>query len=312
MLAFVVDEFGRPGTVQEVGDPKRADDELLVRVRAAGVNPFDAAVVNGFIADMMEHRFPLIPGGDFSGEVVEAPDGSPFSPGDAVYGNPDRDFLGQGTWAELATIVPGQVAPKPDSIDHVGASGVTTAGLTALEAVDSMGLDEGQVLVIVGATGGVGSYATQLAALRGITVVAVGRGENADYDRELGATETVDYTAGDVAEQIRAAHSGGVDALFDTNSDADALLALSEVVREGGAVASPKSAADADALQSRGRRGINANRAGIDRLAELNRLFEAGDLKIPTTRVYPLGRANDAIAEIAGGHVRGKLALENG
>lgn len=307
MRAFVVEEFGKPGSVQDLEDPKPAGDELLVRVRAAGVNPFDAAVVNGYLADMLEHRFPLVPGVEFSGEVVQGPEGMPFAPGDNVYGNLDRDFQGAGTWAELVTVVPGNVSPKPGSVDHAAAAGVPTAGLTALEAIEASGLGEGQVLVIVGATGGVGSYATQLAALRGITVVAVARGANAGYARELGAKETIDYTAGDVVEQIRAAHPDGVDGLLDTYSDAEGIAGVSRAVREGGAVISVKGAADADALE--GRRAINANRAGLDRLADMNRLFESGELKVPTTKTYSLEEANEAIAEVAGGHVRGKLAL---
>jgi NADPH:quinone reductase-like Zn-dependent oxidoreductase len=309
MRAFVIEEFGKPGSVQDVDDPKPEAGELLVRVRVAGVNPMDGAVVNGYLADMMEHRFPLIPGGDLSGVVLEAPEGSGHAAGDEVYGATVRDYLGEGTWAELVRVAPGHVAPKPASIDHAGAAGIPTAGLTALEAVDTAGLDEGSTLVIVGATGGVGSYATQLAVFRGIRVIAVGNGENAAYARELGAAETIDYTAGDVGEQLLAAHPDGVDALFDTFSDTEGLLKLAPAVREGGVLLSPKAAADPDAVGATGRRGVNANRAGLDRLTEMNRLIEAGDLKIPETKTIPLEQANEAVAEISGGHVRGKLAL---
>ncbi len=310
MRAYVVEEFGKPGSVQEIEDPKPESGDLLVRVRAAGVNPVDAGVVNGYLASYGEHRFPLVPGTELSGEVVGAPDGSPFAAGDAVYGAPDRDYWGEGTFAELVRIPPNQVAAKPEALDHAGAANVTVAGLTALEGVEATGLGEGQTLLIVGATGGVGSYVVQLAALKDIRVIAVGRGANEDLARELGAAEFVDYTAGDVTEQVLALHPDGVDAVYDTNSDADGLLKLAGAVKEGGPLVSPKGAAgDGAAIEAAGRRGINANRAGIDRLPELNQLFDAGKLRVPPAKEYSLEQANEALAEVAGGHVRGKLAI---
>jgi len=310
MRAFVVEEFGKPGSVREVEDAKPESGDLLVRVHAAGVNPADAGVVNGYLVDYAEHRFPLVPGVEFSGEVVEAPEGSAFGPGDTVYGAPDRDWYGEGTYADLLRIDPANVAPVPASTDHVGAAGITVAGLTALEGVDATGLGEGQTLLIVGATGGVGSYAVQLAALKGIRVIAVSRGENLDLARDLGAADTIDYTKGDVSEQVLSAHPDGVDAVYDTYSDAEGLEKLAGVVKEGGALVSPKgAAANAEAFEAKGRRGINANRAALDRLSELNELIEAGKLRLPPTTTYPVEQANEALAEVAQGHVRGKLAL---
>lgn len=309
MRAFVVEELGSPGSVREIDDPKPEAGDLLVRVRAAGINPFDVAVVNGWLAEFIEHRLPLVPGGELSGEVVEAPDGSGFAAGDLVYGSLDRDWQGEGSWAELVRVAPGQVVARPASVDHPGAAGIPTAGLTGLEAVNASGLGEGGTLVVVGATGGTGGYATQLSAAKGIHVIAVSRGQNAEYAKELGAAETIDYTAGDVVEQILAAHPGGVDALFDTFHDTEGLVALANAVKEGGLLISPKGAADADAVAATGRTGVNANRAAIERLADMNRLLEDGSIKILTTKAYPLEDANQALAEVASGHTRGKVAL---
>jgi NADPH:quinone reductase-like Zn-dependent oxidoreductase len=310
MRAFVVEEFGKPGFVREVPDPEPGPDQVLVKVSAAGVNPSDWAIVSGVLAQYgMEHRFPLIPGGDLSGHVVETPEDAALGSGDEVFGAVGGMVFGEGSWAELVAVGVGDVAVKPSSLDHVAASGVATAGLTALNALEAAGLSEGAVLLLVGASGGVGSYATQLAALRGIHVIAVSRGENAPYVRELGAAETIDYTRGDLSDLVRASHLEGVDALIDLASDEQTVLQLSELVRKEGAVVSARGAVNIEAVEQQGKRGVNAMRAPLTRLPELGALLEDGRLTLPPTTTYPLERAQDALDEVATSHVRGKLAL---
>jgi NADPH2:quinone reductase len=310
MRAFAVEEFGKPGSVREVSDPEPQPDQLLIRVRAAGVNPADWGAVNGILAQYgIEHHFPLIPGGDLSGQVVRAPRGAPVSAGDEVFGAVGGTVIGKGSWAELVAVAVGDVAVKPESLDQVAAAGAATAGLTALQALEAADLHDGATLLVVGATGGVGSYATQLAALRGMRVVAVSRGENAAYARELGAAETIDYTEGDLVDLARATHPDGVDALIDLASDSHAVQRLSELVRAGGAVVSARGAVDVDAMQQAGRRGVNAMRAPLTRLIDLGGLLESGRIKPPPTKTYPLERAQEALDEVATGHVHGKLAL---
>ena len=310
MRAFVVEEFGKPGSVREVSDPQPKPDQVLVRVSAAGVNPSDWAIVTGVLAQYgMEHRFPLIPGGDLSGHVAGAPEDGTLDAGDEVFGAVGGMVFGEGSWAELVAVAVDDVAIKPPSLDHVSASGVATAGLTALNALEGAGLDEGAVLLVVGATGGVGSYAVQLAALRGIRVIAVSRGENAPYARELGAAETIDYTQGDLLDLVRAAHPDGVDALIDLTNDEETIQRLSQIVRKGGAVVSARGAVNVDAVEKQGKRAVNAMRAPLTRLPELSASFEEGRLKPPPTETYPLERAQEALEEVATGHVRGKLAL---
>lgn len=310
MRAFVVDEFGKPGSIREVPDPQPGPDQVLVRLSAAGVNPSDWAIVRGVFAQYgMEHRFPLIPGGDLSGAVIEAPADVSLSEGDEVFGAVGGVVFGEGSWAELVAVAAGDVTSKPSSLDHTAAAGVATAGLTALQALEAAGLEEGAVLLLVGATGGVGSYATQLATLRGVRVVAVSRGENAPYARELGAAETIDYAQGALVDLVAAAHPDGVDALIDLASDEEAVRRLSEIVRKEGAVVSARGAVNIEALEHQGKRGVNAMRAPLTRLPELSALLEDGRLRPPPTKTYPLERAQDALEEVATGHVRGKLAV---
>lgn len=310
MRAFAVDQFAEPGSVRELDPPKPDTGEVLVRVHAAGVNVVDPWVTKGALKDAMEHRFPLIPGVEASG-VVEAlgPGAEGYAAGDEVYGVAAKPFFGAGTFAELATLPVAAIAPKPSSVDHIHAAALPHTGLTALAAVDTIDPKEGQALLVVGATGGVGSYFTQLASARGARVIAVARGENAGYAKELGAAETVDYTKGDLLELVRDAYPDGVDAIVDLVNDATELTRLSDAVRKGGIVASASGAADAEVLAQKGLQAAEIGRANPGRLPELTHKVDEGQLRLPTISTYPLEKAEDGLAEISSGHVRGKLVL---
>src|SRR3989442_15906014 len=153
MRVYAIDEFGKPGSVREAETPKPGQGEVLLRVRAAGVNAFDVAVVNGFAKEYMEHRFPLIPGLDASGEVVALGAGvDALSVGEDVYGIAQKPYQGAGTYAEFQTFPAGGVTARPPSIDHVGAAALPTPALTALSAVEAVDPHEDQVVLIIGAT----------------------------------------------------------------------------------------------------------------------------------------------------------------
>jgi NADPH:quinone reductase-like Zn-dependent oxidoreductase len=310
MRAFALESFGEKGAVLDLPDPVPQDGEVLVRVKAAGVNVFDAWVAQGAMKDAMEHKFPLIPGVDASG-IVEGLGGgvTGFKESDDVYGVSVKPFLGEGTYAEMATFTSDGISAKPESVDFVGAAALPHTGLTALTAIDEVDPQEGQIVLIVGATGGVGSFVTQLAAGRGARAVAVASTERADYAREMGASETIDYANGDLPEQVRSAFPDGIDALVDLYGDAPALAKLTEVVRPGGIVLSTSGATDPELLAQRGLRGGNINRAGPQRLPELTRLVDEKQLQVPATKVYPLDRAGEALEEVQSRHVRGKLVI---
>src|SRR2546427_6493777 len=133
MRAYAIDEFGRPGSIRDLPTPEPAEGEVLLRVRAAGVNAFDAAVVNGYAKDFMEHRFPLIPGVDASG-IIEAvgPGAQGHAPGEDVYGVSQKPFQGEGSFAEFLTTPADALAPKPSRVDHAAAAALPVAALTAL------------------------------------------------------------------------------------------------------------------------------------------------------------------------------------
>lgn len=311
MKAFAIDELGQPGSLHDLPVPEPGEGQMRIRVAAAGVNPFDNAVVQGFLKDRMEHRFPLVPGMDASGTVDalgQAVDA--WAVGDEVFGSVGKSYLGEGTQAEFTTMSPGTVARKPASVDHAAAAALPVAGVTALMMADALELSDGHIVVVIGATGGVGSYFVQIAGGRGARVVAVCSGEKAEYARRLGAVEVIDYTAGDVAEAVRSSHGDGIDAIADMHGDADQVASLAEQVRSGGHVASAVGAADIEALTGRGIGGTNVQGVVTTaRLEVMAEMLERGQITSPDLRTFSLKDAGEAFAAVATGHTRGKVVV---
>lgn len=313
MRAHAINAFGTVGRIRKLPIGEPGEGEVLVAVKAAGVNVMDPMYVAGWLKDYQEHRFPFVPGIDLSGVVEDlGPKVDRFNVGDEVYGVVARPFVGEGTYAEYAIAGADSIAPKPVTLSHQEAAAVPHAGLTALAVVDAAGVEAGQVVAVVGATGGVGSFVTQLANIRGATVIAVTSPAGVAQALDLGAHTTIDYTAGDVAQQLLAAHADGIDALIDLHSDADELATLCSAVRPGGVAVSTRgpAAEAAPTLEARGVRFAQANRAPTSRLPELTELISAGRLRVPPIKTYSLEQAARALAEMARGHVRGKLVIE--
>src|SRR5918998_1846472 len=216
MRAIAEDEFGGPVTLMNLPIPEIGADEVLIRVRAAGVNPFDWKVADGVLKDEKQHRFPLIPGFDAAG-VVERVGASVtrFSEGDEVYGYLSKPVVGEGTYAEYVVVPAAIVAKKPEAVGFAEAAALPMPGLTAMELVDAVDIRNEETVVVVGATGGVGAYAVQLASRRGARVIATARQANEAFARELGAAETVDHTRGDLLNAVRMTHPGGIEAIID-------------------------------------------------------------------------------------------------
>jgi NADPH:quinone reductase-like Zn-dependent oxidoreductase len=309
--AYAIDTFGEQGSVRELPLPEPEEGRLRLRVAVAGLNPFDVAVLQGYLQGRMEHRFPLVPGMDAAGTVDALGDGvEGYAVGDRVLGSVGKPFLGAGTVAEFVNVSAGAVTHTPLSMDDEVAAALPTAGVTALVIADALELSDGQTVVAVGATGGVGGYFVQLAAQRGASVIAVCRGENADYARSLGAVNVIDYTAGDVVDAVRSGYPDGIDAVADMHGDAEQIAKLSALVPKGGHVASAVGAADVEELAGRGIEATNVN--GLVTTARLETLLDliaAGSVVAPEIQPHALADAAEALATVGSSHVRGKMVV---
>ena len=312
MRAFAVDEFGASGSIQQLPIPEPGPGEILVAVHAAGVNVMDPAYVAGLVKDYVEHRFPLVPGIDFAGVVERVgADVERFAAGDDVYGINSKPWVGGGTFAESIVVGADGAAPKPESLDYTEAASVPHVALTALGTIELADPQPGQTIVVIGATGGVGSFVTQLAAARGATVVALTTASGAAQAREYGAAETIDYQAGDVAAALQDRYPDGIDTVISMYGDVDAVAGVAAALRKGGTVVSPAMRADVAkaALEPLGVAFKSANRLPPSRLPELTALIDGGQLRVPPITAYPLEASGDALKMMAAGHVRGKLVI---
>src|SRR4051794_5204806 len=249
MKAFgFADEQATRAAVIEIPVPEPRPGEGRVRGHGSSVNGYDASVASGMVRGFMEHRYPVVVGKDFSGVVhAVGEDVDAFSVGDEVLGltPPSQTVDSVGTYAEFVVVpATGYIAAKPARLDHEHAASVGLAALTALLAVDAVSAADGKTVLIVGATGGVGAYAVQLAAARGATIIATALHDDEAWIRELGATETVDYR-GDVAAHVREARPDGIDGLIVAVHVGDGFDALAGLVRDGGAIASTVGGPDA-------------------------------------------------------------------
>jgi NADPH:quinone reductase-like Zn-dependent oxidoreductase len=311
MRAIAEDEFGGPVALMDLPTPEIGADGVLIRVRAAGVNPFDWKVADGEFRDELEHRFPLILGFDVAGVVERVgADVTELAEGDEVYGYLFKSVIGDGAYAEHVGAPAAIVARKPGSVGFAEAAALPMPGLAAMDLVDAVAPKEGETVLIVGATGGVGSYAVQLAARRGARVIATARETNEAFARGLGATETIDHTRKNLVDAVRMTHPDGIEAIIDVVSDRDVLDRMAGLVKKGGRLASSVYAADVESLAER---GIEATNVGMQpdarRLEELARMVDAGELSVRLERTFPLERAPQALEDSRTGHVRGKIVL---
>ena len=290
MRAITLESFDSGPALHEVPTPQIAPNEVLVRVRASSVNPVDGAIVAGMMSGMVEHEFPIVLGRDYAGVVEQVgSDVTRYAEGEEVYGflpaaNPT---VHDGTWAELIVVPEDNfVARKPAGVNLAAAGAAPLAGITALSALDALGVSEGDTVLVVGANGGVGSFAVQLAANAGATVIAPALREDEDYLRELGVSEVLERDA-DVAALVHERYPEGIEALLDLVSYApEGFDTHAEVLKDDGRGASSLSAAGEGA----GRHNVGAMPTQ-DNLERLGRMLEAGTLKVPIQNTYSLDQA---------------------
>lgn len=312
MKAWIADDYGPPSELRfgDIDTPTAKANSVLVRMRAAAVNPFDVKVITGAAKDFMPLKPPYVPGMDGSGVVESVGDAvTGYAPGDAVVGF----FTGGGTLGEHATISTrgDKLARKPDALDFSQAAAIPESGLTAMTILRALGLREGQHLLIVGATGGVGLFLTQLARLRGAHVIATARAEDRQYIRSLGADEDVDYADGDVTTQVRTRYPNGIDAIADLIDTGAALPAAAQALKTKGTLVSSLYGPEESAFPNGTTVHYIQNSPQPGDIDELVRLAAAGTLRVEIGKTYAFAQAPNALADLVdpSKHTRGKLVV---
>jgi NADPH:quinone reductase-like Zn-dependent oxidoreductase len=309
--AIAVREWGGRDKLEliEHDPPPNSPDGVLVRVKAAGVNPVDTKIRGGYMAKVLPYHFPVILGWDVAGVVEQVgPAVTWFKPGDQVYGYLRRHHLQYGTYAEYAEAPEGFFAHMPPELSFEEAAALPLPVLTAHQALEALGLRGGESLFIGGGAGGVGHVAIQLAVARGARVVATASPQNHDFLRELGA-EPLDYHDEDLPDRLRDLLSdSGTDAAFDLFGGDPREQAFS-VLRPGGRLVSIARPPPEPRDGHHEVHYIFVRPSGYDLGEHVTPLVNEGSLRPTVQQTFPLERAADAHELIEGGHVRGKLVL---
>ena len=307
MKVFALTEFDQAPEVTEIDMPTPGAGEVRVRIRAASLNGFDLSVANGYLKGAMEHRFPVVLGKDFAGEIdAVGPDVEGYQVGDRVFGVVMKDTLGDGSFGEYVTVpLAFGIAKLPDGIDFTEAAALGLAGTAAVDAFDAANVTADQTVLVVGATGGVGQQVLQLAVRAGATVIATAHSaEEIQLVTKLGVAHTVDYR-GDLVEQVRALSPDGVDVVLHFAGDPAPLVAA---VKPGGKLISTmlRSAEDVPAENVKVVSIYASPSSGtLDRVA---RHQNEKHTTVTVQRVYNLGQTQEAIEQFAAGTL-GKLVI---
>jgi NADPH:quinone reductase len=307
MRAIAVNDQQTTPEIVELDLPEPGEGEVRVRVAAASVNGFDLAVANGYLAGMMEHRYPVVLGKDFAGVIDAIGDGvEGYGVGDRVFGVVTKSFLGDGSFGEYVT-VPASVglALLPDGLDFSAGAALGLAGSAAAAAVAAADVQAGQTVFVAGATGGVGNLAVQLLAAAGAEIIATAHSvEEIDDVTRLGAHAIVDYR-GDLLAAVKDMHPDGVDAALHLAGDSAEVLST---VRRGGRlvstlIGSPGQLPSDDVTVV----PVYATPT-TETLSRLAEDLAAGTTTVTIQRTYDLTEVSQAFADFAAG-TRGKLVI---
>lgn len=294
------DDFGDI-TVREVDDPKVPPASVLIEVRAAGVNPVDWKLVGGHLDAIMPVQFPVTPGWDVAGVVIGLGADTPeFQIGDEVIAYARKDVLSAGTFAEKVAAPVHSVTTKPASLSWEQAGGLPLAGGTALRTLEALGDIQGKTVLVHGASGGVGSFAVQIAKSFGAEVIGTASEPNHEYLRSLGA-QPVTYGEG-LRDRVIETAGGKIDGVVDFVGEV--LESTLAVLKDGGAHA---SVAD-PSVAEHGGRYIWVRPYGAE-TARLSELVESGKLSVEVAGTFGLDQVPEAFKASAEGHTRGKLVI---
>jgi NADPH:quinone reductase-like Zn-dependent oxidoreductase len=291
--------------IDPVAIPQTQDDEVLVRVTAASVNPVDYKIREGKFQPVGEDKLPIILGRDLAGTIEAVGTRAHFmlSKGDAVFAHIGFD---RGAQSEYVVVKAVELVAAPASIDAVHAAAVPLAGITAWQGLfDHGGLTEGQTVLIHGGAGGVGHLAIQFAKAKGATVLTTVGPDDVDYARSIGADTVIDYKSERFEDVAR-----DVDLVLDLVGGETQKRSFA-VIRDGGSLVSTLAVDDASESERRAIRVPDRWMAQPDaaQLKEIADLIDAGEVEVEVAETFPLDRVRDAYDHLENGHVRGKIVL---
>ena len=310
MKAAYYEEFGELNQVKygELEQPLPAEGEILIKTESAGVNPVDAAVARGMLNEVIPAKFPVIPGWDVAGVIEDRGHAARrFEEGDKVYAYARRPVIQHGTFAEYVALPESYIAHSPQKLTAKESGGIPLVGLTAYQSIFETGkLQEGETILILGASGGVGTAAIQLAKWKGAEIIGVASESNQQYMKDLGADVTIDYAAGHVGEMVKDIKPGGVDLIFHC-SRGDSLSQSADTLKKGGRMI---SITDSDPDR---RDDILFQYVFVEPNAgqqkHLQELADDGKFKMPVSKTFRLKETGTALQEIESLHSRGKTVI---
>lgn len=308
MKALVAREYGplEDLVVAEMPVPVPGPGQMLVRTEAAALNPADTGLITGAMRDALPVEHPFIPGVDTTGIVIAVGGGvTRFAVGDAVLA---WNGIPSGTLAEFAIVGDGPgTAHRPAALDPARAAALPTATLTGAALLDAAEVKPGGSLLIVGASGGIGSFLVQLAVQADVRVVATGRAQDEEQVRGLGAHEFIDYRSADVAAETRRLVPDGVDAVIDLALAGPALAGSAAAVRPGGLLVSPKGGPDVfDGGVAGVYTGVTRPEGRLEGFAVQ---AAEGRLRVPIAVEYPFADVRQAVIDFPRRHLLGKAII---
>lgn len=313
MKAIAIQEFGGRDKLQlmDLPIPDVGAEDVLVQVKAAGVNPVDWKIREGFLREVLPHEFPIILGWDVAGVIKKV--GSEVSQlkiGDDVYSYCRLPVMHHGSYAEYLALPASIVSKKSVSLSFEQAASIPLAALTAYQSLFGAGrLQGGETILIHAAAGGVGGFAVQLAKQHGATVIGTASSRNHAYLRELGADRVIDYSTQDFRAVIRKWYPLGLDLIYDCVGG-DVLEQSAPILNSTGRLVTIVEPDQAKSMKSQ---GINVEFVFVSpnarQLDELTKMADQGKLKTGVSGTYPLEDAAQAHEKIENHHVRGKLVL---
>lgn len=331
MKAFIVDHYGAKNGLRfgDMPEPELRDDDVLIEIHSAGVNVLDSRIKKGDFKLLLPYDLPLILGNDVAGVVVRV--GSRvrrFKIGDEVYARPDKDRI--GTFAEFISINEAAVALKPKGLSMDEAASIPLVGLTSWQVlIEKANLQKGQKVLIHAGSGGVGTFAIQLAKHLGATVATTTSATNLDWVKKLGADIVIDYKKDDFSTILR-----DYDVVLNSQSS-EVLEKSLNVLKPGGKLISISGPPDPDFARAMGaswglkmamwlmsygirskakRRGVSYSflfmRASGEQLGDIGRLIDAGIIRPVVDRIFPFESTNEALAYVEKGHAKGKVVVK--